>query len=55
MIKEGQTVWVKSGDDYIEGIVEEVGNEGRKNIMEFLDSQTGKNPKRCLRKSRGNS
>lgn len=30
MIKEGQTVWVKSGDDYIEGIVEEVGCEGRK-------------------------
>lgn len=30
MIKEGQEVFVKTGDTYVKGIVEEIGKEGNK-------------------------
>jgi len=45
MIKEGQEVFVKTGDTYTNGIVEEIGKEGNKKyygISRFATWKSGK-------------
>lgn len=45
MIKEGQEVFVKTGDTYTKGIVEEIGREGNKKFYGISGFSTWKSSK----------
>lgn len=45
MIKEGQKVFVKTGDTYVDGIVEEIGKEGNKKYYGISGFASWKNAK----------
>jgi hypothetical protein len=45
MIKEGQEVFVKTGDTYTKGIVEETGKEGNKKFYGITGLATWKSSK----------